>query len=126
MISCSAHSVESVKNALKYGRPNYFQIGTMFTTRTHPGKTPEGPQLIARIRQSVPHSSPLVAVGGIDANNAPELIRVGADGVAVITAISNAADPQQATTRLASVVNEALEKRNRLGDNSQQLQGSMY
>lgn len=113
IVSCSAHSVKSVKNALNYGKPNFFQVGTMFTTRTHPGKQPEGPRLLAEIRTTVPNTSPLVAVGGIDANNTSELIRLGADGIAVITAISNAPNPEKATTKLVSVVREEREKRNR-------------
>ncbi len=112
-ISCSAHSVKSITRALNYGQPSYFQVGTMFTTRTHPGKQPEGPKLLAEIRAVVPDAGPLVAVGGIDTNNIPELVRLGADGIAVITAISNAPDPREATARLVSVVNEALKERNR-------------
>ena len=40
-LGCSAHSVEAVLAAAALGA-DYVQLGTMFATRTHPGKIPEG------------------------------------------------------------------------------------
>jgi thiamine-phosphate pyrophosphorylase len=47
---------------------------------------------------------PMVAIGGIDAALAAEAVRVGADGVAVVSAICGAADPERATRRIAQAV----------------------
>lgn len=46
------------------------QVGTMFATLTHPGKAPEGPQLLAAIAAALAaddecSSLPLIGVGGI-------------------------------------------------------------
>ena len=43
---------------------------------------------------------PLCAIAGIDANNAGDAIAAGADGIAVISALSRASDPQAAAREL--------------------------
>ena len=45
---------------------------------------------------------PLVAIGGIDAGNAGEAVRAGADGIAVVSAIVAAPDPAAASRELAA------------------------
>jgi thiamine-phosphate pyrophosphorylase len=60
---------------------------------------------LARVRRAV--GLPLVAIGGIAARNAAEVIRAGADGVAVVSAIMAAADPRRAATEIAAVVRDA-------------------
>jgi len=47
---------------------------------------------------------PVVGIGGVDASNAGDVAAAGADGVAVITAITGAADPESATRRLGAAV----------------------
>lgn len=108
VLSCSAHGVGSIGEGWKYGRPDYFQVGTMFTTRTHPGKEPEGPSLLAAIRAAYPNICPLIGVGGITEERVPEVISRGADGVAVITAISDAKCAKIATQRLIAAVESSL------------------
>jgi thiamine-phosphate pyrophosphorylase len=43
---------------------------------------------------------PVIAIGGIDVEQVPELLAAGAHGVAVVAAISDAADPAAATIAL--------------------------
>lgn len=50
---------------------------------------------------------PVVAIGGIDADCAGEAIRAGADGVAAVSAICAAGDPQSATRAIADAVSAA-------------------
>jgi thiamine-phosphate pyrophosphorylase len=50
---------------------------------------------------------PAVGIGGIDEANAESVIRAGADGVAVISAIQGGADARAAAELLARVVNTA-------------------
>jgi thiamine-phosphate pyrophosphorylase len=50
---------------------------------------------------------PSVGIGGINAGNAGSVVRAGADGVAVISAIQGAADPRKATEALALEVQRA-------------------
>jgi thiamine-phosphate pyrophosphorylase len=49
-------------------------------------------------------SLPVVGVGGIDASNATEVLDAGAAGVAVVSAVGAADDPEAATRTLADVV----------------------
>ena len=53
----------------------------------------------------------LVAIGGLNATNAADAIRAGADAVAVVSAICAAADPRRAAEELAAVVDAALADR---------------
>ena len=50
---------------------------------------------------------PIVAIGGIDRGNARAIMRAGADGVAVVSAICGAADPRAAASSLAAIISEA-------------------
>ncbi|MFW6018921.1 MAG: thiamine phosphate synthase [Halapricum sp.] len=47
---------------------------------------------------------PVVGIGGVDATNASDVAEAGADGVAVISAITGAADPAAATRELGEAV----------------------
>ena len=50
---------------------------------------------------------PLVAIGGIDARNAAAAVRVGAEGIAVVSAIVAAVDPEAASRELRAVIDAA-------------------
>jgi thiamine-phosphate pyrophosphorylase len=71
-----------------------------------PGKAAYGaPQGLARLADAVARARvPVVAIGGMDADAAPDLRRAGAHGVAVVRAILAAADPAEATRRLLVAV----------------------
>lgn len=49
-------------------------------------------------------SRPLVAIGGINADNAEAVVRAGADGLAVVSAICAAPDPEAASAALLAAV----------------------
>ncbi|MEP6964046.1 MAG: thiamine phosphate synthase [Polaromonas sp.] len=54
---------------------------------------------------------PLVAIGGIHDGNAREVMRAGADGFAVVSALCAAADPLAAASRLRSLCDDAIQAR---------------
>jgi thiamine-phosphate pyrophosphorylase len=54
---------------------------------------------------------PIVGIAGIDVGNAAPVIDAGADGVAVISALSMQDDPQAAACELRSIVDQALTQR---------------
>jgi thiamine-phosphate pyrophosphorylase len=56
---------------------------------------------------------PICGIAGIDAGNAAPVIAAGADGVAVISALSMKADPEGAARELRDVVDAALQARAR-------------
>jgi thiamine-phosphate pyrophosphorylase len=47
---------------------------------------------------------PLVAIGGLDAQNVAAAVRAGADGIAVVSAIMAAADPEAASRALRAAI----------------------
>ena len=62
------------------------------------------------IKDTLPHL-PVGAIAGIDLGNLADVIRHGADGVAVIGAVLKAKDPQQATRHLREAIDQALHAR---------------
>ena len=107
--SIVGRSVHSVDGAIKAqtSAADFLLVGTMFTTRSHPGEEPSGPGLLERIR-AVGISAPLLAIGGITADNVAQVMQAGADGAAVITAILASTDPQDAASRIKSAMLDAI------------------
>lgn len=91
----SVHSVESAIRAQVDGC-HYLLVGTMYPTLSHPDKPAEGIELLRAVRQTV--SVPLIAIGGITPERVAECLQAGAQGVAVISGIADADDPQTAAT----------------------------
>lgn len=95
IIGVSAHNVEEARLAVKQGA-DYLGVGPMYETKTKPDAEPVcGPEMIRRMRDAGIRL-PVVGIGGITPERAPLVLKAGADGVAVISAISRAADPMQA------------------------------
>lgn len=70
-----------------------------------------GLRSIAEIIRARKPGCPVCAIAGINAGNAGEVIAAGADGVAVISALSLAPDARQAADELRAVVDAALKRR---------------
>lgn len=68
-----------------------------------------GAEKLARVRALT--TLPLVAIGGIDAENAGAAIEAGADGVAVVSAIMAAGDPKAAARELRAAIDAARSRR---------------
>ena len=91
---------------------DHLGVGPVYATTTKANAAaPIGPAGVAAVRAVT--SLPLVGIGGITVEQAPEVIAAGAQGVAVVSAIAGSDDPQSATARLAQAVTEgeALRKR---------------
>ena len=86
----------------------YVAVGAVFPTATKK-IAPVGLAGVRRLRAAT--RLPIVAIGGITVGNAAAAIEAGADGVAVISAVSAAADPEAATRALRAAVVEALARR---------------
>ena len=86
---------------------DYIGVGPVYPTASKADAgEPLGLDGLAEIVESA-EEMPVVAIGGITADNAPAVIAAGAAGVAVIGAILRAPDPQDATTRLVQAVMNA-------------------
>jgi thiamine-phosphate diphosphorylase len=102
----STHTLEQVRAAR--GEPvAYVAFGPLFGTRSKdsPWSARGLEALAAAVREAAPLA--VVAIGGIDAARAPEVLRAGARGVAVISAVAGAADPEAAARELARALASA-------------------
>lgn len=89
---------------------DYVGVGPVFATRSKgDAGEPIGLAAIGRIRERT--GLPIVAIGGIDAGNAESAIAAGADGLAVISAIAAAADPERETARILEAIDRGLIRR---------------
>lgn len=84
LLGVSVHTLEEALKAEKDGA-DYLGVGAMFPTRTKPDAIPVEMEEFYRIRQNT--CLPLVAIGGIQKENAGWLKSAGADGAACISAI---------------------------------------
>ncbi len=105
IIGRSVHSVDGATEAQASGA-DFLLVGTMFATRSHTGEEPSGPGLLERIR-AAGVGAPLLAIGGITAENVPQVMHAGADGAAVITAVLASADPEREASRIKSAMQDA-------------------
>ncbi|NAP00026.1 hypothetical protein FRY77_29020 [Halomonas sp. MG34] len=79
---------------------DYLGAGPVFPTGTkRDAKTPVGTRWISQVRKQLSHL-PLVGIGGITTTSARDVIEAGADGVAIISAITKASDIQKAVNQL--------------------------
>ncbi len=94
---------------------DYVGIGAVYPTGSKDdASTPIGVAGLSEIVQVVRARKPgfpVCAISGINAANAGETIAAGADGVAVISALSRAPDPEKAAWELRAVVDAALKRR---------------
>lgn len=89
---------------------DYLGVSPVFATPTKTDtKSVWGLEGLSRIRTYSRH--PLVAIGGLNATNAADVIMAGADCIAVVSAICAAPDPLKATRELSEIVQKTLEKR---------------
>jgi thiamine-phosphate pyrophosphorylase len=85
IVGCSTHSAKQVMDADAAGA-DYIAIGPVFATSTKRNPDPVvGLEGVIQARSLT--SKPLVAIGGITADNAASVIAAGADSVAVIGAL---------------------------------------
>ncbi|MBO0961111.1 thiamine phosphate synthase [Neobacillus sp. MM2021_6] len=104
ILGVSVHSLEEAEIALRDGA-DYFGIGPVFPTKTKEDAKPSnGTSLIEALRKNG-YTIPIVGIGGITCENAAAVIEAGADGVSVITAISQAESPCEAAKAIHKGVN---------------------
>lgn len=97
-IGLSVETLEQLEEAEGYD-VDYVAISPVFPTPTKTDtKGAWGLEGLAEARRRSRHK--LVAIGGIGPQNALEVLRAGADGLAVVSAICAAADPEAAARTL--------------------------
>ena len=101
IVGTSTHSLEQALAAAEAGA-DYIGCGPMFQSTTKPQEVIPGPSLAAEVTAKV--GLPVMAIGGICAGNAAEVLAAGAGWLAVSSAVCAAEDPEDETRRLVEIV----------------------
>ena len=108
LIGVSVQDERAMTEAAREGA-DYLSLSPVFTTPTKPDH--EAPLGLEGVRALAGRSRlPVVAIGGIDRTNAAEVIRAGAQGVCIISAVLGAHDPEQAARELYRLAKAAREE----------------
>ena len=100
IIGWSINRLDEAKIGEEISEIDYFGVGPIFTTQSKENPSPTlGMEFIQTLRNGG-ITKPLVAIGGIKLEHVKTLREYGADGVAVITAITQANDIKAATQAL--------------------------
>ncbi len=105
IIGLTVHNLAEALVAQSLGA-DYLGVSPIFATTTKGDAGPPGGlALLKEIRPRV--SLPLVAIGGITLNNAPEVIRAGADALCAISAVVTQADVQKEIEKFQELFRQA-------------------
>ncbi|WP_312122888.1 thiamine phosphate synthase [Kosakonia cowanii] len=98
-LGLSTHDDMEIDVALA-ARPSYIALGHVFPTQTK--QMPSAPQGLATLTRHIARLGdyPTVAIGGISLSRAPEVLATGVGSIAVVSAITQADEWQQATRQL--------------------------
>jgi thiamine-phosphate pyrophosphorylase len=102
LLGVSTHGIEEARAAVTEGA-DFIVFGPIFDT---PSKAAYGaPQGLQRLQEVIRHVTiPVLAIGGIDCHNLPQVLQTGAHGVAMIRAVLAAPDACAATQQLRSML----------------------
>jgi thiamine-phosphate pyrophosphorylase len=106
LFGISVHDEEEARRALALD-PDYLLAGTVFATASKPGRPPAGPGWITRLRR-LAAGVPIYGIGGIGDANVEEVLRAGAHGVAVRSAILSASNVRKAAEALDARIRRAV------------------
>ncbi|HIJ42280.1 MAG TPA: thiamine phosphate synthase, partial [Deltaproteobacteria bacterium] len=93
------------------GGADYVGVGPVFATSSKMDAGPAGGlDLVRTIAAKIP--LPIIAIGGVDEENAAHVLRAGARGIAVISAVCCRPDPKASTAALNKVLQFCLMGKN--------------
>jgi thiamine-phosphate pyrophosphorylase len=93
LVGLSTHSAAQIRAAEGV---DYIGVGPVYATPTKEGRAPVGLELVREAAASA--AVPWFAIGGIDEGTVDDVVAAGAERIAVVRAIRDAADPE-ATAR---------------------------
>jgi thiamine-phosphate pyrophosphorylase len=101
LIGRSTHDLSQALEADREGF-DYIGVGPVFETPTKPGRPTVGLELVREASENL--VVPFVAIGGIDAENLPGVLKAGASQVAVVRAVMARQDPREAARHLIELL----------------------
>jgi thiamine-phosphate pyrophosphorylase len=102
ILGCSVRTIAEAKSALDAGA-DYLGVGAVFPTSTKDSAA-IGLNILGDIKKIV--QLPIVAIGGINKDNIGDVMKIGADAAAVISAVLGAEDIEKATEQLVNIIGE--------------------
>ena len=104
MIGTSNHAMQEALVSIS-DDVDYVAVGAIYGTATKEVTVSAGLETLGKIRAEI--SSPIAAIGGINASNISAVIEAGAEMACVITAVGMASDPEAASRELARLIESA-------------------
>lgn len=106
-LGVSTHDDMEIDVALA-ARPSYIALGHVFPTQTK--QMPSAPQGLEQLARHIQRLAdyPTVAIGGISLEKAPGVLATGVGSIAVVSAITQAADWRAATDQLLALAERAM------------------
>lgn len=105
VIGGSAATLDEARKCLRDGA-DYVGFGPVFPTSSKDDAGPvSGIDVLKQVVGDIP--LPMIAIGGVDAENIPDVMRTGAHGIAVISAVCCQDDPEVATRSLYEALNKS-------------------
>ncbi len=105
VVGWSLNALEQLDDAEQLAACSYVAVSPLWPTATKPDhEAPWGLDGLRRVVERVAGRLPVVVIGGIGPAEAQDAVAAGADGVAVVSAITRAADPRAAAGALAEAV----------------------
>jgi len=106
LIGATATTAEQAVTACEEGA-DYIGFGPVFPTSSKRNpKSVKGPEGLAEACEAVP--VPVLAIGGITPDRVPPVLQAGAHGVAVLSAVVTADDPESAARRFRTVIDDVV------------------
>jgi thiamine-phosphate pyrophosphorylase len=98
IIGGSAATLKEARICLEEGA-DYVGFGPVYPTTSKDDAGPvSGLEILREVVRTIP--LPIIAIGGVGAENAPDVMKAGAHGIAVISAVCCHSEPEQATRAL--------------------------
>jgi len=108
LIGASVYSLEEALEAERL-KADFLGAGSVFPSPSKPDARVIGIDGLKKIVENV--KIPVVAIGGVNHENARMVLETGVDGLAVISAVMAAVDVREATRRLIEIIDEVLSRR---------------
>lgn len=104
IIGGSAATLDEARKSLSEGA-DYVGFGPVYPTSSKDDAGPvSGIDILKQVVEIIP--LPIIAIGGVGAENIPDVMRAGAHGIAVISAVCCQDDPEEATRSLYQALNK--------------------
>ena len=104
IIGGSAATLDEARKCLSEGA-DYVGFGPVYPTSSKDDAGPvSGIDILKQVVEIIP--LPIIAIGGVGAENIPDVMRAGAHGIAVISAVCCQDDPEEATRSLYQALNK--------------------